>query len=145
MAEIHVLIILFFVGLISATFIPSQAEIVLFALLATEEYHPEVLVAIVSAGNITGTLGNYYLGFYIRRFEKKKWFPVKHKYLLKAERLFKRHGPATLLLSCLPFVGDPITITAGILRVKMWIFLPLVTISKTFRYVLVWAVFAGLF
>lgn len=145
MAEIHVLVILFFVALASATFIPSQAELVLFALLATGDYRAWVLVAVAVAGNVTGTVGNYYLGRYIRRFENKKWFPVKKKYLLKAEKIFKRHGPVTLLLAWVPFIGDPITIVAGILRVKMWLFLPLVTVSKGLRYAFVWALYAGLF
>lgn len=139
------MVILFFVSLASATFIPSQAEIVLFALLATGDYRAWILVGVATAGNVLGSVGNYYLGRYIRKFEDKKWFPVKKKYLRKAEAIFKRHGPATLLLAWVPFIGDPITIVAGILRVKMWLFLPLVTISKGLRYGFVWALYAGLF
>lgn len=145
MAEIHVLIILFLVGITSAAFLPSQAEIVLFALLATDEYRPWLLVLTATAGNVTGSVVNYYLGKYIRKFENKKWFPVKRKYLRKAEEIFKRHGPATLLLAGVPFLADPITIVAGMLRIKMRIYLPLVGISKAVRYLLVWGLFAGLF
>lgn len=145
MAEIHVLIILFLVGITSATFLPSQAEIVLFTLLATDDYRPWLLVLTATTGNVAGSIGNYYLGKYIHRVENKKWFPVKQKYLNKAENIFKRHGPATLLLAWLPFLGDAITITAGMLRIKMHLFIPLVFISKGFRYLLVWGLFAGIF
>ena len=145
MAEIHVLIILFLVGTVSATFVPSQAEIVLFALLATGDYRGWILVLAATAGNVVGSIGNYYLGKYIRKFEDKKWFPVKKKYLKEAEGIFQKHGPLTLLLAWVPFIGDPITIAAGMVRVKMWIFLPLVSISKGFRYAFVWGLYVGLF
>ena len=145
MAEIHVLIILFLVGAVSATFVPSQAEVVLFALLATGNYRGWVLVLAATAGNVAGSIGNYYLGKYILNFEDKKWFPVKKNYLDKAEQIFQKHGPVTLLLAWVPFIGDPITIAAGMTRVKMWIFVPLVSLSKGFRYVFVWGLYLGLF
>ncbi|MBQ7909070.1 MAG: DedA family protein [Elusimicrobiaceae bacterium] len=145
MAEIHVLIILFVVGVTSAGFLPSQAEVVLFAVLATGEYRPWLLVLVTTAGNVVGSVGNYYLGKYILKFENKKWFPVKKKYLEKAENLFARHGPATLLLSGIPFIADPITVAAGMSKVKMWVFLPLVSISKACRYAVVWLLFIGIF
>lgn len=145
MAEIHVLIILFVVGFTSAGFLPSQAEVVLFAILATGDYRGWLLVLVTTAGNVAGSVGNYYLGKYIRQFENKKWFPVKEKYLQKAQLLFEKHGPATLLLAGIPFIGDPITISAGMSRVKMWVFLPLVSFSKGCRYCFVWLLFMGIF
>ncbi|MBR3603916.1 MAG: DedA family protein [Elusimicrobiaceae bacterium] len=145
MAEIHVLIILFIVGFTSAGLLPSQAEVVLFAILATGDYRAWLLVLVTTAGNVTGSVGNYYLGKYIRRFENKKWFPVKEKYLLSAQHLFEQKGPLTLLLAGIPFIGDPITIAAGMNQVKMWLFLPLVSLSKGCRYAFVWLLFTGIF
>lgn len=145
MAEIHVLIILFVVGFTSAGFLPSQAEVVLFAILATGDYRAWLLVLVTTAGNVTGSVGNYYLGKYISKFKDKKWFPVKEKYLQKAQSLFKQHGPRTLLLAGIPFIGDPLTIAAGMSRVKMWLFLPLVSVSKACRYACVWLLFTGIF
>lgn len=145
MAEIHVLIILFVVGVTSAGFLPSQAEVVLFAILATGDYRAWLLVLVTTAGNVTGSVGNYYLGKYISKFKDKKWFPVKEKYLQKAQSLFEQHGPRTLLLAGIPFIGDPLTIAAGMSRVKMWLFLPLVSVSKACRYACVWLLFMGIF
>lgn len=145
MAEIHVLIILFVVGFTSAGFLPSQAEVVLFAILATGDYRAWLLVLVTTAGNVTGSVGNYYLGKYISKFKDKKWFPVKEKYLQKAQSLFEQHGPRTLLLAGIPFIGDPLTIAAGMSRVKMWLFLPLVSVSKACRYACVWLLFMGIF
>lgn len=145
MAELHILIILFLVALVSATFIPSQGEIVLFALLATGEYHPWQLVLVACAGNIIGTSINYFIGRYIHHFRHRKWFPVKYKYILKAEHIFKKHGLWTLLLAWVPFIGDPITIVAGVLRVKFWLFLPLAGVGRSLRYVFVLALYKGIF
>jgi membrane protein YqaA with SNARE-associated domain len=43
----------------------------------------------------------------------------------------------SLLLSWVPFVGDPLTLVAGILRENFWVFLLLVTIGKAARYFVV--------
>lgn len=142
MSEIHAVILLFLVAVISASILPSQAELVLFALLAAGDYDPLLLVCAATLGNVIGSLVNYYVGFSIRHFENKKWFPVKKKYIQKAEKLFAKHGTWTLLLAAVPFIGGPILVTAGIMRIALWIFLPLVTISKAMRYILVWAVYA---
>lgn len=141
MAEIHELIILFFVAVGSATFLPSQAELVLFAFLAAGKEDPLLLVLAATAGNSVGSLGNYYLGRSLSKLEKKPWFPVKKKYLKKPEYLFQKHGALTLLLAGLPFVGNPITITAGALHVRLALFIPLVTASKSVRYIIVWAIY----
>jgi len=43
------------------------------------------------------------------------------------------------LLSWAPLIGDPLTVVAGILRERLWVFLLLVTVAKLGRYlVLVW-------
>lgn len=145
MAELHVLIFLFFVALISATVIPAQAELVLFALLATGEYDEWLLVGAACAGNVLGTSVNWWIGRYINRFQKARWFPVKKKYLKKAERLFQKHGKITLLLAGIPFIGDPITIVAGMLKVNFWFFLPVAGFAKCLRYIFVWAIYQGIF
>ena len=42
-----------------------------------------------------------------------------------------------LFLSWIPFVGDPLTVVAGVLRVPIITFLIIVSISKILRYVIV--------
>ena len=42
-----------------------------------------------------------------------------------------------LLLAWMPVIGDPLTLVAGIMRVNLWLFLLLVGIGKTIRYVIV--------
>ena len=50
---------------------------------------------------------------------------------------YKKYGHWTLLLSWAPFVGDPITVIAGIFKVPLKTFLLLVALAKTSRYILI--------
>jgi membrane protein YqaA with SNARE-associated domain len=43
----------------------------------------------------------------------------------------------TLLLSWVPIIGDPLTIVAGVLREPFPVFLALVVVAKTARYLAV--------
>ena len=54
---------------------------------------------------------------------------------------YKKCGQWTLLFSWAPFIGDPITAPAGIFKVPLKIFLLIVALAKTSRYILI-AVFA---
>lgn len=54
MAEIHVLIILFFVAVESATIVPPQTDVLLLALFATGQYRAWLLVLAAVAGQCAG-------------------------------------------------------------------------------------------
>ena len=61
----------------------------------------------------------------------------------KAERQYRKYGRFSLLLSWVPFIGDPITVVAGVLREPLWSFVLLVTIAKGARYMFVAMVVSG--
>jgi membrane protein YqaA with SNARE-associated domain len=54
--------------------------------------------------------------------------------MIKAQRWFTRWGPWSLLLSWVPVVGDPLTLVAGILRMRLSLFVLIVALAKTSRY-----------
>ncbi len=145
MAEIHVLLILFFVSIESATLIPPQTDVLLLALFATDQYRAWALLCTAVAGSVLGGLGNYYIGRYIRIFENKKWFPIKKDYLQKAEGILQRHGKISLLLCGMPLVGDAVAITAGISHINPALFAAAAAISRTVRYTVLWRLYEGLF
>ncbi|MDO9416456.1 YqaA family protein [Pararhizobium sp.] len=92
-----------------------------------------------TAGNVLGALVNFGLGRWLLRFQDRRWFPVSPAAREKAGRLFCRYGQPVLLLSWLPFIGDPLTLVAGVLRMPVLPFLVYVTIGKATRYgVLIW-------
>lgn len=131
---------LFFAAFVAATILPMQSEAFLATLLLLKKYPAGLLIAVASAGNILGSVVNWFLGRGIDRFKNKRWFPASEKQLARASAWYKRYGRWSLLLSWLPIVGDPLTLVAGILRERFWVFLLLVTIAKTGRYLAIAAI-----
>ena len=136
---------LFGAALLSATVLPFQSEAILFGMLLLEHYSTWLLVAVASLGNTLGSVVNWVLGRFIAHFENRRWFPVSPRQVAKAEAWYHEYGRWSLLLSWLPFVGDPLTIVAGALREPFPVFLALVAVAKTARYVAVAAISLGWF
>jgi len=135
---------LFIAAFLAATIIPAQSEGVLAGLLLTKDYPVWTLIAVASVGNTLGSLINWWLGRGIEHFKDRKWFPVKAKDLSKAQGWYARYGRWSLLLSWVPFIGDPITLAAGVMREKFLPFLLIVGAAKTLRYVFIAGLVADL-
>ena len=125
---------LFLAAFLAATLLPAQSEAVLVGLLLAG-HPPGWLLLVASAGNVLGSLLNWWLGRGIVHYRDRRWFPVKPAALERAQGWYRRYGRWSLLLSWLPVVGDPLTLAAGIMREPLRVFLPLVAIAKTGRYV----------
>jgi membrane protein YqaA with SNARE-associated domain len=134
---------LFAAAFLSATLLPLQSEAVLFGMLVSDRYSVWLLIAVASIGNILGSVANWLLGRFIAHFEGRRWFPVKREQMAKAEGWYHRYGRWTLLLSWMPVIGDPLTLVAGMLREPLPVFILLVAIAKTARYLTVGAISLG--
>lgn len=134
---------LFAVAFLAATILPLQSEAVLTGLLALDREPWAWLIAVASVGNTAGAVVNWGLGVGLQRFQNHKWFPVTPQQLEKAMLSYNRFGRWSLLLSWLPIVGDALTVAAGVLREKLWVFVVLVGIGKTARYLVLAGVVAG--
>ena len=126
---------LFIISFLAATILPLSSELVLSTMLLTDSFDKYLLLFVASFGNILGSSVNWYLGKKILIFKDKKWFPANERQIAKGEIYFKKYGIWSLLLAWVPIIGDPLTIVAGILRVKFFTFLLLVSISKISRYI----------
>ncbi|MFP6849716.1 MAG: YqaA family protein [Pseudomonas sp.] len=135
---------LFLSALSAATLLPLQSESVLVALLLSASYSPWGLVAIASLGNILGSLLNWLLGRYVEHFRQRRWFPVSEARLQQAQQWYARYGRWSLLLSWLPIIGDPLTLVAGVMRERLWLFLLIVSLAKTTRYAVLTLITLGL-
>ena len=127
---------LFVAAFVAATIIPAQSELLLAALLAAGRFEVAVLLAAATAGNVLGSLVNWLIGRELADHASARWFPASERAMRRAEAWFTRFGPAVLLLSWLPIVGDPLTLIAGVLRMRLVPFLVIVTIAKGCRYLL---------
>lgn len=134
------LLILFGSAFLAATIFPAQSEAVLLVMQANGAASDLALLTVASLGNTLGACVNWGLGRFATRLRDKPWFPASSSQLQRAERWYARWGVWSLLLSWMPFVGDPLTVIAGLLRTPFMIFLVIVAIAKTGRYaVLLWA------
>lgn len=128
---------LFGTAFMAATILPSSSEVVLVGLLATEKYSTVLLLLTASAGNILGAILNYCLGRGIEHYRDRKWFPVSESSLARAQCWYEKWGRWSLLLSWVPLCGDALTIAAGVMHERLSIFILLVGIAKTMRYIAV--------
>ena len=133
---------LFAISFLAATILPFSSELTFAGLMATSSYDNLLLLAVASFGNILGSVVNWILGFYSRNLSTKRWFPFKDKQIEKSSKWFNRFGRWSLLFAWVPIIGDPLTLVAGLLRVKFVEFLILVTIGKVSRYIIVFYLFS---
>ncbi|MEQ8587152.1 MAG: YqaA family protein [Thalassobaculaceae bacterium] len=136
---------LFLISLGSATFLPIQSEILLTGLILNTDYWIPGLVIVASIGNTLGSVVNWAIGLRIERFKDRRWFPATPAQLDRASRWYRRYGYWSLLLSWAPFIGDPLTLAAGLMREPFGTFILLVAIAKTLRYVIFTAFLLNVF
>ena len=128
---------LFAISFLAATILPFSSELTLAGLVTTSNYDNLLLLIVASLGNVLGSVVNWILGFYSRNLSTKRWFPFKDKQIEKSSNWFNRFGRWSLLFAWVPIIGDPLTLVAGLLRVKFVEFLILVTIGKVSRYLII--------
>ena len=128
---------LFFISFLAATILPFSSELTLAGLITTSNYDNVLLLIVASFGNVLGSVVNWVLGFYSRNLTIKKWFPFKETQIERSSKWFNKLGKWSLLFAWVPILGDPITLVAGLLRVRFLDFIILVAIGKVSRYLLV--------
>lgn len=127
----------FISAFLAATILPAQSEAILAYQLSVTPRALVGLVTIATVGNVLGAIVNWALGRFLTHHRDRPWFPIRTDRLETAERQYRKYGRFSLLLSWVPFIGDPITVVAGVLREPVWSFLLLVTIAKGARYIFI--------
>lgn len=127
-------LLLFGSAFLAATILPFYSEVVLFALLR-EGGDPVTLVAIATVGNTLGAVVNWLLGRYLLHFRDRRWFFFNSTQIEKAQHWFQRYGFWSLLMAWAPVGGDALTLIAGIMKVRLGLFLMLVGAGKALRYI----------
>ena len=86
-------------------------------------------MAVASVGNIIGSCFNWWIGQELLRFQSKPWFPFENEQIKTAQYHFNRFGVWMLLFAWVPIIGDPLTLIAGMLKVRFPLFLLFVSHS----------------
>lgn len=126
---------------LAATILPLSSEAVLAAMVLAKTAHWSVLWIVAGCANTLGSLANYWLGWFAARFQNSRWFPVDPPQFEKAQSFYQKWGWPSLLLSWVPFIGDPLTVIAGVFRTPLALFVLVVAFAKFGRYgVVLWLV-----
>jgi membrane protein YqaA with SNARE-associated domain len=124
---------LFLAAFLAATPVPFQSEVIFLGMQATG-WETGLLILVASVGNTLGSCVTYVLGRWLSDQRDHRWFPLTPDQMIRAEGWFRRWGPWLLLLSWAPF-GDMIVAVSGVLRVPFPLFIALVALAKTGRYI----------
>jgi len=145
MTEIMAYAGIFAAAFVAATILPAQSEAGLAVLISSNTYSLGLLIFFASLGNTLGSVVNWFLGRSLERLKSRRWFPVGEQQIDRARRFYEKFGWWSLLLSWAPIIGDPITVASGFFRTPILLFLIVVAVAKTLRYVVVAAVTLELF
>ena len=117
---------LFGSSFLAATLLPGGSEAVLFGILKLypEQFWPALGVA--TLGNTLGGMSSYLIGRLVPQKKDLRGLPV-----------LQRYGSPALLLAWVPFVGDPLCVAAGWLRLNPWLSTLFMAMGKFARYVAV--------
>ena len=137
MTETSALLGLFLSAFLAATLIPAQSELGLGYLVINTEYSMVLLVTIASLGNTSGATINWFVGRGVARSVVGLGKIKTSTSYSTVIGWYKKYGQWTLLLSWVPFIGDPITVIAGLFKVPLKTFLLIVALAKTSRYVFI--------
>ncbi|WP_407644283.1 YqaA family protein [Erwinia psidii] len=115
-------------GFLSATLLPGNSEALLIGLLVAGNVSVPGIVFIAALANTLGGLTNIIIGRLLPLRTHGRWHTMAQAWLY-------RWGPAALLVSWLPFVGDLLCVLAGWLRFSWLPALFFLAVGKTLRYV----------
>ncbi|WP_114195783.1 YqaA family protein [Edaphovirga cremea] len=120
---------LFGSSFLSATLLPGNSEILLVALLTTGDTTPVALVLSATLGNTLGGITNVVIGRFLPALSSQRGLNTAMGWL-------QRYGPAALLLSWLPVVGDLLCVLAGWLRMPWLPVVVFLCVGKAVRYLI---------
>lgn len=129
---------MFIAAFIAGSVFPWSSEAIMVGLQAAG-LDPVGLVVWGTAGNVLGSMFNYWVGHLGRIDWIEKYLHVKKESLDKAERFMHGHGAWIGFFAFLPIIGSAITIMLGCMRANMFITIIAIAIGKFLRYaILVW-------
>ena len=128
MAEIALL----FSAFLAATIFPFSSELAFVTAIANDMPKSSAIL-FASIGNVSAIVLNYWFGYWL--YEKTHNKLEKSKVGKSSLKYGKKYGYSILLFSWLPVFGDPLTLVAGVLRLKFSVFLIIAGTLRVFRYV----------
>jgi membrane protein YqaA with SNARE-associated domain len=124
-------LILFIVAFGAATLLPFSSEAAFLVALSNDMPVMNAMF-FASTGNILAIIFNYYIGYFL--YEKTHTKLFSSRIGKKAFSLGHKYGYLALLLSWLPLIGDPLTLVAGLVRLRFVWFVVIAGSLRVARY-----------
>lgn len=122
---------LFLSAFLAATIFPLSSEATfVFALSEGMSFSHAIISA--SLGNVLAIIVNYFLGYWL--YEKTHIKLENSKIGKKALHYGHNYGYFALFFTWLPVIGDPLTLVAGMLRLKLFWFIVIAGGLRIARY-----------
>lgn len=124
---------MFIAAFLAGSILPFSSETVMIALLAVG-LNPWALLFYASVGNSLGGISCYYIGRLTTPEKVQRIFRIKPQNMERARKLVQRWGPLMGLFCWLPFLGDAILVTLGIMRSNPLLTNIMMILGRTLRY-----------
>lgn len=119
---------------LAGTLLPLSSEAALFGALRWGMDPWRALIS-ASAGNALAVLANYYLGRLLAGPSRRAL--IRKHFGRMALRFARRYGLLAMFASWLPIIGDPLTVAAGIFRLRPAWFVPIACGCRVARYAVI--------
>ena len=130
--EDYSLVGLFLSAFLSSTILPGSSEVVLVTLATQGASSSWNLLVVATVGNTLGGMSSWVLGWLIAlRYPLTELSKEVHR---RAVERLREWGSPILLLSWIPFIGDPLCVAAGWLRISWLGALLFIGVGKALRY-----------
>jgi membrane protein YqaA with SNARE-associated domain len=120
---------LFVVSFAAGSILPVPSEFALFGYLKLEPHNFWQALIAATAGNALGGLSSYWIG----RFLPQRANAISTETMQRV----KHFGSPILLLAWLPWIGDPLCVAAGWLKLNVWQCVLFIAAGKFIRYYVV--------
>lgn len=124
---------MFVAAFLAGSILPFSSETVMIALLAVG-VNPWTLLLYASIGNSLGGITCYCIGRLTTPEKVQHVFRIKPQNMERARKLVQRWGPLMGLFCWLPFLGDAILVTLGIMRSNPLLTNIMMILGRTLRY-----------
>lgn len=124
---------LFLLSFVAATVVPVSPE-AFVVVLYSQDYDAFLLIIVASTGGYLGSLTYYYFAVRGRNLVTNRIVSISPERLANYQARFERWGAIILLFSWVPFVGEPLIIVSGILKVRLSVFTFWVILGRVFRF-----------
>lgn len=124
---------MFIAAFIAGSFLPWSSEAIMLAMLAAG-LDPLELFVYATAGNVLGSMFNYWVGTLGRIDWIERYLHVKKEKLEKMQRFMAGHGAWIGFFTFLPVIGTAIAIALGLMRANVYISFISILLGKAVRY-----------